>query len=136
MIMVENTMMSVSKGDWVCDGRWYDRVERTKSWYTLGDTTVTVRMKNVLTTNLLLIPIGPGNPMPRLHPTVWDYVLPLHPEMVQSRDHDFMMDEISQREMLSYDKDIINSDDEGGSDNSDGEGEQDDDDEDDDTEEE
>ena len=100
MIMVENTMMLVSKGDWVCDGRWYDRVEHTKSWYTLGDTTVTVRMKNVLTTNLMLIPIGPGNPMPRLHPTVWDYVLPLHPEMVQNQDHDFMMDEFGRREML------------------------------------
>ncbi len=43
-----------------------------------------------------------------------------------------MMDEISWREMLSYDEDIINSDDDGGSDDSDGEGE-DDDDEDDDT---
>ncbi len=84
MIMVENTKMLVSKGDWVCDGRWYDRVERTKSWYTLGDTTVTIQMKNVLTTDLMLIPIGPGNPMPQLHPTVHDYVLPLHPEMVQS----------------------------------------------------
>ncbi len=47
-IMVENTMMMVTKGDWVCNGMWYDRVERTKSWYTLGDVVVTSRMKNVL----------------------------------------------------------------------------------------
>jgi len=64
MIMVENTMMMVSKGDWVCDGKWYDRVERTKSWYTLSETTVTVRMKNMLITDLKLISNGPGNPMP------------------------------------------------------------------------
>jgi hypothetical protein len=89
----------------------------------IRDTTVTVRMKNVLTTELMLIPIGTGNPMPRLHLTVRDHVLPLHPEMVQNQDHDFMMDKIGWREMLSYDEDIINIDDEGGSDDSDGEGE-------------
>ena len=43
--MVENTMMLVSKGDWVCEGRWQDRVEHTKSWYTLRDTTVAVQIK-------------------------------------------------------------------------------------------
>ena len=62
-------------------------------------------------------------------------MLPLHPEMVQNQDHDFMMDEIGRREMLSYDEDIINSDDEVSGDDSDGEGE-DSDDEDDDTDEE
>ena len=64
--------------------------------------------------------------MPRLHPTVWYHVLPLHPEMIQSSDHDFMVDEICCREMLSCEKDVIDSDDEGHSDDNEDEDEVDD----------
>ncbi len=125
MIMVENKMMMVSKGGLVCQGKWYDRVECTKYWYTLSETTVTVQMKNVLHANLMLIPIGAANPLPCLHPMVWDHILLLHPEMLQSSNHDFMMEEIGCREMMSYNKDIINSDDEGCSDDNDDEDEED-----------
>jgi hypothetical protein len=45
IIMVEDTMMTVFQGDCICEGRWLDRVERSKYWYTVGDTVVTVRMK-------------------------------------------------------------------------------------------
>jgi len=113
MIMVENSMMTVSKGDWVCEGKWFDRVERTKCWYTLGDTTVTVRMKNVLHADLVMVPVGDDNPLPRLNPTVRDHVLPLNPVMLKSSDHDFMMDEIGRREMLSHEEDIVDSEVEG-----------------------
>ena len=122
--MVENTIMMVTKGDWVCDGMWYDRVERTKSWYTLGNDVVTVRMKNVLHADLIMIPISSDNPLPWLHPTVQNHVVPLHPEMLRSSDHDFTMDEIGQGEMLSYDKEVIDSDNEGHSKEEEDEGEE------------
>jgi hypothetical protein len=96
----------------------------------LGETIVTVRMKNVLHADLMLIPIGAANALPRLHPTVRHHVLPLHPEMLQSSDHDFMMEEIGRREMMSYDEDIVDSDDEGCSDDNDDEDEEDDEDDD------
>ena len=122
--MVENTIMMVTKGDWVCDGMWYDRVERTKSWYTLGNDVVTVRMKNVLHADLIMIPISSDNPLPWLHPTVQNHVVPLHPEMLRSSNHDFMMDEIGRREMLSYDKEVVDSDNEGHSKEEEDEGEE------------
>jgi hypothetical protein len=91
----------------------------------LGEMTITVRVKNVLHANLMLIPIGAANPLPCLHLTVWDQVLLLHPEMLQGSNHDFMMKEIGHREMMSYDKDIVDSDDESCSDDNDDEDEED-----------
>jgi hypothetical protein len=80
-IIVENTLMTVFKEDWVCEGRWLDRVERAKYWYTVSDTIVTARMKNVLHANLIMKPITSDNPMPKLHPTIRDIVLPLNPRI-------------------------------------------------------
>jgi hypothetical protein len=57
-----------------------------------------------------LIPIAADNPLPSLHPTVQNHVLPLHPRMLKQSDQDFMMDEVGCREMLSYEEDIIDSD--------------------------
>jgi hypothetical protein len=73
----------------------------------------------------MLIPIGADNQLPRLHPTVWDHVLPLHPEMLQSSNHDFMMDNFGCREMMSYIEDIVDSDDGGCSDDNHDEDEED-----------
>jgi hypothetical protein len=97
IIMVENTMTTVFRGDWICEGRWLNRVERARYWYTVGDTVVTVRMKNVLHAHLAKTPISVNNPLPCLHPTVRDQVMPLNPHKMRSIDDDFMMDEISRR---------------------------------------
>ena len=70
IIMVEETMMTVFQGDWICQGRWLNRVNCAKYWYTVGDTVVTVCMKNVLHADLAMTPISANNPLPRLHPTV------------------------------------------------------------------
>ncbi len=64
IIMVENSMTMIPKGDWVCEGRWYDRVEHTKYWHTLGDSMITVRMKNVLHANIIMVQIGADNLLP------------------------------------------------------------------------
>ncbi len=103
-IIVENTLTTVFAGDWICDGIWLDQVARTKFWYTVGERTVTVRMKNVLHADLVMTPTCADNPLPRLHPTVQDYVLPLNPHKLWLIDHDFMMDEIHWREPLNYDE--------------------------------
>ena len=44
--------------------------------------------------------------------------------MIWSSDHDFMMDEIGCREMLSYDKEVVDSDNEGHSEGEEDEGEE------------
>jgi hypothetical protein len=77
IIMVKNTMTTVLRGDWICEGRWLNRVECARYWYTVGDTVVTVRMKNVLHSDLAMTPISVSNPLPHLHPTVRDQVVPL-----------------------------------------------------------
>jgi hypothetical protein len=43
----------------------------------------------------------------------------LHPKKLKPSDHDFMMDKIEHREILSYEEGIVDSDDEGHSDNDD-----------------
>ena len=66
----------------------------------------TVRMKNVLNADILLSSVSEENPLPRLHPSVRDQVLPLHPQKLLWRDHDFMMEEIERRELLNAKEDI------------------------------
>jgi hypothetical protein len=111
IIMVENTMMTVFWGDWICEGRWLNRVEHARYWYTVGDTVVTVCMKNVLHADLAMTPISVNNPLPRLHPTVQDQVVPLNPHKMRSTDHDFMMDEISRRDAMNFEEEVISSED-------------------------
>ena len=43
----------------------------------------------------------------------------MNPVMLKPSDHDFMMDKIGRREMLSYKEDIVDSEDEAHSDNED-----------------
>ena len=62
IIMVEETMMTVFQGDWIFQGRWLNRVDCAKYWYRVGDTVVTVRMKNVLHADLDMTPISANNP--------------------------------------------------------------------------
>ncbi len=116
IIMVENTMTTVFRGDWICEGRWLNRVERARYWYMVGDTVVTVRMKNDLHADLAMTPISVNNPLPRLHPTVRDQVVLLNPHKMQSIDHDFMMDEISRRDAMNFEEEVISSDNDTGSD--------------------
>ena len=106
IVLVEDSPMMLFKGDWTCRGRWLDKVARAKYWYTVGDTAVTVRMKNVLNADILLSSVSEENPLPRLHPSVRDQVLPLHPQKLLARDHDFMMEEIERRELLNAEEDI------------------------------
>jgi hypothetical protein len=116
IIMVENKMTTVFRGDWICEGRWLDRVERAKYWYTVGDTVVTVCMKNVLHADLAMTPISVNNPLPRLHPTVRDQVVPSNPHKMRSIDHDLRMDEISRRDAMNFEEEVISSDDDTNSD--------------------
>ncbi len=55
-IIIENTLSTVLVGEWICNGIWLDQVARAKFWYTVGATTVTVRMKNVLNVDLVMNP--------------------------------------------------------------------------------
>ncbi len=96
-----------------------NRVERARYWYTVGDTVVTVQMKNVLHSDLAMTPISASNPLPRLHPTVRDQVVPLNPHKMRSIDHDFMMDEISRRDTMNFEEEVMSSDDDTDSDNGD-----------------
>ncbi len=72
-----------------------DKVLCAKFWYTIGETMVTVYMKNVLHADLVMAQNSADNPLRHLYPTVWDHVLPLNPKKLRFIDHDFMMDEIS-----------------------------------------
>ena len=108
--------MTVFQGDWICQGRWLNRVDRAKYWYTVGDTVVTVRMKNVLHADLAMTPISANNPLPRLHQIVRIQVLPLNPHKLRLIDHDFMMDEISWRETMNIEQEVMRSDDDTDSD--------------------
>jgi hypothetical protein len=87
--------VATDEDDWICEGIWLDKVLCTKFWYAIGETMVTVRMKNVLHADLVMAHVSADNPLPHLHPTVRDHVLPLNPKKLRFIDHDFMMDEIS-----------------------------------------
>ena len=76
----------------------------------MGDTVVTVRMKNVLHADLAMTPISANNPLPRLHQIVRNQVLPLNPHKLRLIDHDFMMDEISRRETMNIEEEVMRSD--------------------------
>ncbi len=83
-----------------------DKVACEIYWYTVGDLLVTIQMKSVLNADLLMSPISKENQFPRVHPSMWDQVLPLHPHKLFMQDHDFMMEEIERRELLNADEDI------------------------------
>jgi hypothetical protein len=57
-----------------------------------------------------MTPISANNPLPHLHPTVQNHVLPLNLYKMRSIDHDFMMDEISWRETMNIEEEVMSSD--------------------------
>jgi hypothetical protein len=84
IVMVEDAPMMLFKRDWICRRKWFDKVVREKFWYTIGDTVVTVRMKSILDADLVMSPISEANAFPRVHPTVRDQVLQLHPHKLHA----------------------------------------------------
>ena len=106
IVMVEKSPVMLFRGDLICRGIWLDQVSREKIGYTVGQIVVIVRMKSVLVTDLLLSPISEEKPFPRVHPSVREQLLPLHPHKLHVRDHDYMMDEIERRESLNADENI------------------------------
>jgi hypothetical protein len=108
VIMVANQLMQVFTGDWVCNGKWLNNVHQAKFWYTIGDIEVTVRMQNVLNPNLSMRAVSADNPLPRMSNTVAEAIAQNHPIKLNACDHDFMMDEISRRQMLDYNEDVDN----------------------------
>ncbi len=106
IVMVEDAPMMIFKGDWICKGRWLDQVVRAKYWYTVGATVATIRMKNVLHADLLMSPISDSNKFPMVHQSVRNHVLPLKPHKLLPQDHDYMMDEIIQSELLNANKEM------------------------------
>jgi hypothetical protein len=78
----------------------------SKYWYIVGATVVTVRMKNILHADLLMSPISDSNKFLRVHQSVRNHVLPLKPHKLLPQDHDYMMDEITRRELLNADEEM------------------------------
>ncbi len=75
-------------------------------WYTIGDIEVTVRMQNVYNPNLGMRVVSEDNPLPRMSNAAAEAIAQNHPIKLNAYDHDFMMDEISQRQMLDHDEDV------------------------------
>jgi len=107
VIMVVDQLMQVFAGDWVCDGKWLNPVHRAKFWYTVGDVEVTVRIQNILNPNLSMSNMSANNPLPRMSTALAEAVTQKHPIKLNAFGHNFMMDEISQRQMLDHDEDVI-----------------------------
>ena len=99
VIMVVNQPMQVFTGDWVCDGKWLNPVHGAKFWYTVEDIEVMVRMQNILNPNLSMSVISTDNPLPRMSNAVVEGITQKHPIKLNAYDLNFMMDEISQRQM-------------------------------------
>ena len=106
IVMVEDAPMMLFKGEWICEGKWWDKVSRAKFRHTVRDMVVTVCMKSVINADLITSPISEANTFPRVHSSVQDQVLSLHLQKLHARDHDFIIEEIGRRELLNANKDI------------------------------
>jgi hypothetical protein len=90
-------------------------VHQAKFWYTIGDIEVMVRMQNVLNPNLGMRVVSADNTLPRMSNAAAEAIAQNHPIKLNAYDHDFMMDEISRRQMLDHNENV---DDESSSDDS------------------
>jgi hypothetical protein len=67
-----------------------------------------VRMQNVLNPNLGMGAVSVDNSLPRMSNAVAEAIAQIYPIKLNAYDHDFMMDEISRRQMLDHNEDVDN----------------------------
>jgi hypothetical protein len=96
VIMVADQLMQVFAGNLVCNGKLLNNVHQAKFWNTVGGIEVTGRMQNIL------------NPYLGVRAVSADTIAQNHPIKLNAYAHDFMMDEISRRQMLDDDEDADN----------------------------
>jgi hypothetical protein len=65
-------------------------------------------MQNILNPNLGMRVVSADNPLPRMSNAAAEAIAQNHPIKLNAYGHDFMMDEISQWQMLNYDEDVDN----------------------------
>jgi hypothetical protein len=65
-------------------------------------------MQNVLNPNLGMCAMSVDNQLPRMSNAAAEAIAQNHPIKLNAYDHDFMMDEISRRQMSDHNEDIDN----------------------------
>ena len=94
---------SVKQGEWLCKGKWLFHVTDADNWYFVKENAdyITVRMQQVVSADVRLLPVGDGN---RLPPSCDDgprrsYIERKYkPMKILDVDHDFLMDRAAEME--------------------------------------
>ena len=93
----------VRRGEWLCEGKWLFHIPDAPNWYYVKEKedTVVVRMQQVVSADVRMIPVGPGHKLPE---TCGDasrrtYMEKKYkPMKILPSDHDFLMDRASEME--------------------------------------
>jgi hypothetical protein len=101
----------IPAGELVCDAKYFEKVPRTKRWYIptkiVGgqqDLATTVRLKQVVATDMMLLPISNANKLPNNCDK--RRATPLGPRKVQEDEHDAIGEEIRRRDELNYEEEV------------------------------
>jgi len=107
----DGELVQLFKDEWVCDGIWLNNVERAKYWYWVGDKTITVRMKNVLHSDLEMKELSADNPLPRMNARSKETYTAKKPIKLDEEDHDELMNESHRRDEFDYEEEFVGDDD-------------------------
>ena len=90
----------LKSGELVCEGRYFNRVPRAKQWYTSTEILTSVRMKQVVATDIELEPISITNKLPRTCDV--KNAKKQNAMRVSDAFHDAILEEIHKRDLLDH----------------------------------
>jgi hypothetical protein len=100
----------IPAGELVCDAKYLEKVPRTKRWYIPTNLATTVRLKQVVATDMALLPISEANKLPNNCDK--RRATPLGPRKVREDEHDAIGEEIRRRDELNYEEEVGDESDE------------------------
>jgi hypothetical protein len=90
----------VPKGEWLCVAQYLNKVPRAKGWYTQSTVCVTVRLQQVIASNLHLQPLSSTNKLPNTcNKTVAQRKAA---KKLSGHLHDVLLSEIARRDMMDH----------------------------------
>ncbi len=93
-------------GEWVCKGVWLNNVARAPRWYWVSDDVVIDQCQFVLCSDIVQIPHGTNNKLPRLNDSYHREILELEPIKLSEDCHNILMDSASLQEGLDYEEEF------------------------------
>ena len=105
-ITLDGESFDVREGEWVCQGRWLDRLPNTTKWWYKTPQKCIVRLQVVIHPDLKLIPLSDSN---QVHNSAGVQVRQLAMEnetfKIGDADHEFLLEEAINRNVLDMEYD-------------------------------